>query len=251
MVGQTTIDGIPVIDRDNTDITGCNIRLQNSNLMVNIRAEDFQKCGVSQCGNANDLCLRLRFPQIRGMRMLDDPMLTLQCKVQRRVASKTHAIRLGVANNVQGRAYSGAFAQGGSQLPLRTYLGILRKDTNGHGFTRNLEPGGAVTLGEDLVLRSQVRAGDGWNYTKLSDVLMQRLSPSGGILNSAILLRSNGCVNPLMRSICPAAATFEAPLGFRLGFKAAMFEGMKSGDELVLSAKVFACMDRSDCEFVS
>ena len=252
MTVKTLVDGIPIIDKDNTDISGCNIRLTNSVLLVNIKSEDFHKCGVFSCGSGNDLCLRLRFPQIRGMRMLNDPILTLQCKVQRRVVSKTHALRLGVSNNnVQGRALSGAFAQGGSQLPFRTYLGIMRKDQNGGGYTRNLEPGGTVTLGEELILRSQVKAGDGWNFTKLSDVLMQRISPSGGIVNSAILLKANGCVNPLMRFICPSAPTFESPLGHRLGFKAAMFEGMKSGDEMVLSAKVIGCMERQDCDIVS
>ncbi len=76
---------------------------------------------------------------------------------------------------------------------------------------------------------------------------MQRLGPSGDVLNSVVLITSNGCVHPSMRSICPIPPTFELPLGHRLGFRAVMFQGMKSGDEMVMSVKIAACIDQSDC----
>lgn len=76
---------------------------------------------------------------------------------------------------------------------------------------------------------------------------MQRLGPSGDVLNSVILVTSNGCVHPSMRSICPLPPTFEPPLGHRLGFRAVMFQGMKSSDEMILSVKIIGCIDQNDC----
>lgn len=87
----------------------------------------------------------------------------------------------------------------------------------------------------------------GWNYTRLSDVHLQRLNSNGDILNAAALITSTGCVHPAMRSICPEPPTFEQPLGYRLGFRAVMFQGMKSGDEMVMSVKLLGCIQRADC----
>ncbi|XP_055527880.1 uncharacterized protein LOC129720424 [Wyeomyia smithii] len=246
---QSAIDGAPVIDGEQSgDLTGCNIRVQQTRLVVNIESSDFSRCGVVQCGNsARELCLRLRFPQIAGMRTAADAILTLQCKIQQRVVARTHAFRLGVSNNVQGRSTSGTYAFGGSQRPFRSQLGLFRRQDNGNGFTRSLEPGGAVILGEDLILRTQVRSGDGWNYTRLSEVVMQRLSPTASVLNSATLIATNGCVNPAMKAICPAAPILESPLSYRLAFRAAMFQGMRSGDEMVLRVRVVGCVERREC----
>uniref|UniRef100_A0A182SS35 ZP domain-containing protein n=1 Tax=Anopheles maculatus TaxID=74869 RepID=A0A182SS35_9DIPT len=87
----------------------------------------------------------------------------------------------------------------------------------------------------------------GWNFTRLSEVVMQRLSPTGTVLNSASLVNTNGCLNPLMRAISPVAPVFEAPLGYRLGFRAAMFQGMRSGDEMILRVRIVGCVDRREC----
>lgn len=87
----------------------------------------------------------------------------------------------------------------------------------------------------------------GWNYTRVSDVSLQRLGPSGDILNSVVLVTSSGCVHPKMRSICPLPPTFEPPLGHRLGFRAVMFQGMRSGDEMVMSVKIAGCLEQNDC----
>ena len=87
----------------------------------------------------------------------------------------------------------------------------------------------------------------GWNHTKLTDVNLQRIAPSGEILNSANLVTSLGCINPSMKSICPIPPSFEPPLGHRLSFKAVMFQGMRSGEELVMSIKIAGCLEHVDC----
>ena len=78
-------------------------------------------------------------------------------------------------------------------------------------------------------------------------MLLQRLGSNGQILNSANLIASNGCVNPTMKAICSAPPVFEPPLGHRLKFRAVMFQGMKSGDEMFMSVKVIGCIHSIDC----
>uniref|UniRef100_A0A182MES4 ZP domain-containing protein n=1 Tax=Anopheles culicifacies TaxID=139723 RepID=A0A182MES4_9DIPT len=249
---QSSIESVPLVDVENDggDLSACEVRLDQSRLLVDIAWSDFGRCGVIPCGQtpSRELCLRVRFPAIAGMRTAIDPVLTLQCRIQQRIVARTHSVRLGVVDDVQARAGSGtAFAIGGSQRPFRSQLGIFRRQNGGGSFTRALQPGGAVMLGEELMLRTQVSAGDGWNFTRLSEVVMQRLSPTGTVLNSASLVNTNGCLNPLMRAISPVAPVFEAPLGYRLGFRAAMFQGMRSGDEMVLRVRIVGCVDRREC----
>uniref|UniRef100_A0A182PKW9 ZP domain-containing protein n=1 Tax=Anopheles epiroticus TaxID=199890 RepID=A0A182PKW9_9DIPT len=251
---QSPIESAPLVDVENDggDLSGCEVRLDQYRLLVDIAWPDFGRCGVTPCGQtpARELCLRVRFPAIAGMRTAVDPVLTLQCRIQQRIVARTHSVRLGVAEDAQARSGSGtAFAIGGSQRPFRSQLGIFRRQNgaNGGSFTRALQPGGAVLLGEELMLRTQVSAGDGWNFTRLSEVVMQRLSPIGTVLNSASLVNANGCLNPLMRAISPVAPVFEAPLGYRLGFRAAMFQGMRSGDEMILRVRIVGCVDRREC----
>jgi hypothetical protein len=85
----------------------------------------------------------------------------------------------------------------------------------------------------------------------MSDVVLQRMTSAGELVNSAILVTSNGCLNPTMKSICPLPPSFEAPLGFRLGFRAVMFQGMRSGDEMVMKVRIAGCINRQDCFTVS
>lgn len=101
---------------------------------------------------------------------------------------------------------------------------------------------------KDLIMRAQTRQGDGWNYTKITDISMQRLGKSGEVLNTANLVSHNGCINPSMKSVCPLPPQYEPPLGQRFGFRAVMFQGMKSGDEVVMSIRIMGCINRNDCE---
>lgn len=91
------VDGNPSSDLHNV----CGIRMVRTKVLVNIRFAVFQQCGVESCGEQNGLdgqklCVRLSFPQIRGMMTDDDGTLTLQCKVQELVAAQTHSLRVGV-----------------------------------------------------------------------------------------------------------------------------------------------------------
>ncbi|XP_016994410.3 uncharacterized protein [Drosophila takahashii] len=235
----------PTVDQDNDDQLDkrCEMKLSRSFLLLDISGEDFERCGVRTCGQ--DLCLRLRFPAIRGLRTSGDSILTLHCKTQERVAVKTHALKMGVANDVQARN-GGSYAHGGNQNAFRTHVELLRKGST--GYTRHLESNGAVQLGEELLLRAHVLAGDGWNYTKLSDVQLQRIASGGEVLNTVQLVSARGCLNPAMQAICAHAPILEPPLGQRLHFKAVMFPGMRSGEVLVISMRITGCLEREDCQ---
>ncbi|XP_075167523.1 uncharacterized protein LOC142239615 [Haematobia irritans] len=235
------IGATPAVDNDSSD-KRCELKLHKSYVVVDIAGEDFNKCGVQQCEEG--LCLRLRFPAIRGMRTGSDSILTLHCKSQSRVAVKTHALKMGVINEVQSRSL-GTYAKGGTQNPFRTHVELLRKTPQ--GYAHHVQNNEAVQLGEELLLRAHVLTGDGWNYTKLTDVNLQRISPSGEILNNVNLITSLGCLNPSMKGICPQPPSHDAPLGYKLPFKAVMFQGMHSGDELLMTMRITGCLDFSDC----
>lgn len=84
----------------------------------------------------------------------------------------------------------------------------------------------------------------------MSDVILKRIGSNGEILNTAQLIKSNGCINPSMQSICSIQPVFEPPLGYRFGFRAVMFQGMKSGDEMQMSVRIVGCIDSRDCQMV-
>lgn len=161
---HNNVDTFPVVEHDTSD-PRCEVKTLRSQALINVVSDDFGRCGVFNCAG-NDLCLRVRFPMIRGLRTRDDLILTLQCKLHERVVGKTHSIKLGV-NNVQNQGRSndgspgkGVVAQGGGNQQFRSQVGLFRK-TDENGFSQPLTTGSVVQLGEELMLRAQVRAGDG------------------------------------------------------------------------------------------
>lgn len=95
---QSFINTMPVFE----DISGCGHRLEivRNQLQINIPVNEFKACGVIACGQKNEeLCTRIRFPQIDRIRTASDAILALQCKPQERIVSRTHALRMGVSSD--------------------------------------------------------------------------------------------------------------------------------------------------------
>uniref|UniRef100_A0A1B0FAP6 ZP domain-containing protein n=1 Tax=Glossina morsitans morsitans TaxID=37546 RepID=A0A1B0FAP6_GLOMM len=239
-INQSILTIVPVVDNDSAE-KSCQFSSQNNHFILYMKEECFEKCGVYHC--AGDLCLRVRFPSIRGMRTASDSILTLHCEIQKKVAVKTHAIKMGVTREQQARSL-GTYARGGKQNNLRTRLELLRKTSE--GYTQHVNSERIVQLGEELLLRAHVLPGDGWNYAKLTDITFQRISPDGDLLQEAVLITSEGCLNPFMLSVCQGIL-FEAPLAYKVPFKAFMFQGMSSGDELIVSVRISGCLYPQDC----
>ncbi|XP_037074827.1 uncharacterized protein LOC119096076 [Pollicipes pollicipes] len=91
-------------------------------------------------------------------------------------------------------------------------------------FSTLVSVGDTVQLGEELHLRSIIRSGDGWRYSKLTDVLVERVSVDGSRL-----------------------PTDTAPLVFDDGCRNERFSGMTSGDQIRVSAQVTGCVEAIDC----
>lgn len=91
---QSFVQSLPIVENDIQDIR-CDPQVIRTRIAISIAAADFRRCGVENCGS-QQLCLKIRFPQIQGLRTLADPVLTLQCRIQERVVSKTHALRIGL-----------------------------------------------------------------------------------------------------------------------------------------------------------
>ena len=64
------------------------------------------------------------------------------------------------------------FSGGGHQF--KSEIGLFRQLAGTQLFAARVQSGSQIELGENVQLRSIVRSGDGWNYSKLTDVIIQR-----------------------------------------------------------------------------
>lgn len=69
--------------------------------------------------------------------------------------------------------------------------------------------------------------------------------------NSVTLVNSAGCRLPSMKGVCPEQPRHVTPLTVTLPMRAFMFQGAKSGDEMVLSVRMVGCLQAEDCFQVS
>ena len=64
------------------------------------------------------------------------------------------------------------FSGGGHEF--KSEIGLFRQLAGTQLFAARVQSGSQIELGENVQLRSIVRPGDGWNYSKLTDVIIQR-----------------------------------------------------------------------------
>ena len=64
------------------------------------------------------------------------------------------------------------FSGGGHQFISE--IGLFRQLAGTQLFAGRVKSGSQIELGENVQLRSIVRSGDGWNYSKLTDLVIQR-----------------------------------------------------------------------------
>lgn len=92
----------------------------------------------------------------------------------------------------------------------------------------------------------------GWKYSRMGDVLMRRLLPQGRSgQDSVTLIDALGCRIPAMRTVCPEQPKQIDHLTTTLTFRAFMFQGANSGDEMILSVRMLGCLQPEDCLQVS
>ena len=64
------------------------------------------------------------------------------------------------------------FSGGGHEF--KSEIGLFRQLAGTQLFAARVQSGSQIELGENVQLRSIVRSGDGWNFSKLTDVIIQR-----------------------------------------------------------------------------
>lgn len=62
---------------------------------LDLQGERMKHCGVRYCTNGDqvNMCVGIRIPTVRGLRLVEDMSLTLQCRPQERVVSHTKHLR--------------------------------------------------------------------------------------------------------------------------------------------------------------
>lgn len=159
---------------------------------------------------------------------------------------------------------SGSVVEGGGQ-DFAAEVGVFRQNRgSGNGlFAKRVNSGGVVQLGEPLQLRSVVRGGDGWTFSKLTDVKVWRMrdnyAPSslaslnpGDASEVITLVDSRGCRNEKYNVIADSDPLRDPrnDLVYHFTFRAFLFRGQRTNEPLLVTAKVRACQERDDCDIV-
>lgn len=89
----------------------------------------------------------------------------------------------------------------------------------------------------------------GWRFSRLGEVTVHHVSNGGRTVRQRAvnLLDSAGCRDARTRAICPADPVQPGPLITTFGVRAFMFQGMQSGDEMLMSVRIIACLNYEDC----
>ncbi|XP_053636203.1 uncharacterized protein [Cherax quadricarinatus] len=248
-------NAIPVFeDRptiDPTINTACRmIPTQLTNDMFQLIVSDLERCGVRECRQPNGetwLCLQLRFPLVNGLKLPEDEIIQIRCRPQDKVAQDTHVLRVATAKN---GVLSTSLFEGGQQ-EFQCEIGLFRKLPGTDLFASIVTPEVELDLGEEVQLRSIVRAGDGWQYSRITTIIIQKVGAprARSILNAADLVFADGCRNPSYKVIARHHPKRDSrnPLINNFTFRMFMFQDMEVGDTLMITANVIGCVDAEDC----
>ncbi|XP_015173395.1 PREDICTED: uncharacterized protein LOC107064830 [Polistes dominula] len=246
---KATTNELPVIDNVEDEKTCKIVKIKNE-YTINLEKEKFRHCGVVACSTETDkfYCLDLRFPLIPGLRLKDDSKITLRCKVQEKIASRTKQIKmktLDTSARMVPRVVTGGF-----QNTLEVDVGLFRKTFHSDKvFDTRIQSGDTLILGEEVLLRVLVRDGNGWKYSRIGEVTVHYIENKQGkkVMNSLWILDTNGCLNSDIREICSREQYRISPLETYLIFQAFMFENMRENDEMILTVKITGCLEGADC----
>lgn len=92
----TRLTTIPVID----DATADCVTVTGNVFRLNIEGDRMKKCAVRFCANGVNMCVNIRVPSIKGLKLGDDTLLTLRCRPQERVVSHTKYFKINAKNLV-------------------------------------------------------------------------------------------------------------------------------------------------------
>ncbi|XP_042869637.1 uncharacterized protein LOC122251643 isoform X2 [Penaeus japonicus] len=252
-------NAIPVFeDRptvDPTINTACRmIPTQITNDMFQLIVRDLERCGVKRCRQPNGetwLCLNLRFPLVNGLKLPEDEIIQIKCRPQDKMAQDTHVLT--VATAIKQPSNPSVFE--GGQQEFQCEIGLFRKLRGTNLFADQVTSQVELELGEEVQLRSIVRGGDGWQYSRLTTIIIQKVGVprERSLLSAADLVFADGCRNPSYRLIARDHPKRDPrnPLINNFTFRVFMFQDMEVGDNLMITANVIGCVDAEDCAAVN
>ncbi|XP_037094189.1 uncharacterized protein LOC119114071 [Pollicipes pollicipes] len=228
----------------------CTLTSAEEDRLLTLSVTNLEACGVESCVQPSGerwLCLTIRFPVIAGIRLPEDDVIQIQCRPQD--PTQTRGKQLAVPT-VGLELQSPALFSGGEQQ-FECEIALFRRTPGTGIFSTVVQAGDAVTLGEELHLRAIIRSDDGWRFSRLTDVLLQRVTADGvaQTADSVSLVLSSGCRNPEFKIVAPAQPTRhqQNQLISNFAFRVFAFQGMGSGDRLQVSAGVTGCVEAIDC----
>ncbi|XP_046639379.1 uncharacterized protein LOC124320586 isoform X2 [Daphnia pulicaria] len=251
LVGSNPIfEDKPAIDPITSRI--CQIQPASRPGTFQLEVTNLDACGVKSCNQNGEpwLCVTLRFPVLAGLKLPEDEIVEIRCKQQDRTVAEKKDIDFDGEFSPRIEEKSPVTFTGGKQEFL-CEIGLFRRLPGTSLFSQRIGPGSAVELGEEVQLRSIVRSNDGWFYSKLTDVVVRRLKKQTSASNegSAILVLQDGCRNPAYRTIATQhpQRDVRSSLLNNFNFRVFLFQDMDDGDSIVISARVFACIEAIDC----
>jgi len=237
------------------DKTKCQLELTSSENTYSLKLEgDLSICGVRTCpeleGGKDWLCLLVRYPVLAGLRLPEDEVIDIKCKPKAQAQAVIGEDSFSFQENMVEQMSPALFSERGHEFISE--IGLFRRLAGTHLYAARVKSGSRIELGENVQLRSIVRPGDGWNYSKLTNIIVKRVRDGKPLLspeNSIKLVHSDGCRNPSYVTLAPYKPWVDDSnsLVNNFDFRVFMFEDMESGDSIVITAQVVACVEESDC----
>lgn len=89
-------DHVPVVE-DEAQQGGC-VAQSRDGFRMDLEGARMARCGVKGCqgapGERRDMCVTLRVPTVKGLKLPEDLVVTLQCRPQDSVVAQTKQLRV-------------------------------------------------------------------------------------------------------------------------------------------------------------
>ncbi|XP_023343337.1 uncharacterized protein LOC111712831 isoform X2 [Eurytemora carolleeae] len=241
----------PVLEGVSRPSAQCSILETGVGGVYSVELGGLEGCGVRECIEQGEtwLCLLIRLPLLQGLMLPEDEIIDIKCRPQDRSVAGNNAINF--QENLVEQKSPIIFSGGGQEF--LSEIGLFRKLAGTELFAARVKSGSSIELGENVQLRSIVRSGDGWNYSRLTDIVVHRVQGGktlSGPGNSVKLVHSDGCRDPNYKALAPYPPWRDESnhLINNFDFRVFMFQDMAEDDAIMITAQVVACVEEADCQ---
>lgn len=96
MTFSRSLTTLPIVDDAPSDC----IAGSGGVFQLELDGDRMRKCGVKFCSNGVNMCVSIRMPTVRGIKLPEDGLMTLRCRPQERVVAHTKQLRINSQNSV-------------------------------------------------------------------------------------------------------------------------------------------------------